>query len=427
MQSPIFQKEADIMNYREAREYIASRKALGIRPGLERMAELAERLGEPQDKIKIIHVAGTNGKGSVCAMLSSYIVKKGLRVGAYTSPYVSHFNEQIRLDNCNITDEQFAALISEIKPHADIMDSEGSAPTEYEIMTAAAFLFFYRHNVDYAIIEVGLGGLEDATNIIKAPALSVITSISLDHTNILGDTLEKIAAQKAGIIKSGCPVVISPFQEDGVIEVLFEKATECGSEFIMSRTQVTEFSLSLHGTEFKFGSRTCRTSLIGAHQAENAVTAVAAIDFLFPEDSSGDMEFECVHPARFEIISEEPPVILDGAHNADGAKALRDTLDMLLDDVPMVGVMGMLADKNYKTAVRLLAPLFKKIYTVTPDNPRALTAEKLSECIAPFTEAESCGNVQEAVEKARNSGLPLVVFGSLYLAEEARKHLITGD
>lgn len=412
------------MNYREARDYIASRKALGIRPGLERMAELAERLGDPQDKIKIIHVAGTNGKGSVCAMLSSYILEKGCAVGAYTSPYVSHFNEQIQLDNVNMTDGQFAELITEIKPHADIMDSEGNAPTEYEIMTAAAFLFFYRQKVDYAIIEVGLGGLEDATNIIKAPTLSVITSISLDHTNILGDTLEKISAQKAGIIKSGCPVVVSPFQEDSVIEVLSEKAEECGSEFIVPRCSVTEFSVSLHGTKFRLGDRTCRTSLIGAHQAENAVTAVAVIDFLFPEDSSGDMDFECIHPARFEIISEEPLIILDGAHNADGAKALRDTLDMLLDDAPMVGVMGMLADKDYETAVRLLAPLFKKIYTVTPYNPRALTAEKLSECIAPFTEAESCGSVQEAIEKANSHGLPLVVFGSLYLAEEARRYLI---
>ncbi len=412
------------MNYREAREYIASRKALGIRPGLKRMTELADRLGNPQDKIKAIHVAGTNGKGSVCAMLSSYLVKKGLRVGAYTSPYVSHFNEQIRIDNSNMTNAHFAELITEIKPHADIMDAEGDSPTEYEIMTAAAFLFFAQQNVDYAIIEVGLGGLLDATNIIKAPALSVITSISLDHTNILGDTVEKIAIQKAGIIKNGCPVVVCPYQQDSVIDVLFEKANECGSKLILPCAQVTEFSLSLQGTEFILGGRTCRTSLIGAHQVENAVTAIAAVDTLFPQDSVIDISFDCMHPARFELLSKEPLIILDGAHNAEGAKALRDTLDMLLDDVPMVGIMGMLSDKDYESAVRLLAPLFDKIYTVTPNNPRALSGEKLAARIAPYTEAESCCNVQEAIKKAIQHNLPLVVFGSLYLAEKVRNYLI---
>ncbi len=412
------------MNYREAREYISSRKFLGIRPGLERMCELAERLGNPQNRIKTIHVAGTNGKGSVCAMLSSYICKKGLRVGKYTSPYVSHFNEQIQLDNVNITDEQFAELITEIKPIADLMDSEGNCPTEYEIMTAAAFLFFCRQTVDYAIIEVGLGGLYDATNIIKAPSLSIITSISLDHTNILGNTIEKIAAQKAGIIKKGCPVVVSPCQEDCAFEVIYKKAKESGSELIIPRAKATEFSLSLHGTELKLGERTLRTSLIGAHQAENAVVAAAATDFLFPDNSPCDIAFDCTHPARFEVISENPLVILDGAHNADGAKALRDTLEMLLDDAPMVGVMGMLADKDYQAAVQLLAPLFEKIYTVTPNNPRSLNADRLAECIAQYTESESCDGVREALEKAKSHNLPLVVFGSLYLAEEARRYLI---
>lgn len=412
------------MNYREARDYIASRKALGIRPGLERMYELAERLGDPQDRIKTIHVAGTNGKGSVCAMLSSYICKKGLRVGKYTSPYVSDFNEQIQLDNVNVTDGQFAELITEIKPYADAMDSEGNCPTEYEIMTAAAFLFFCRQDVDYAIIEVGLGGLYDATNIIKAPSLSIITSISLDHTNILGNTLEEIAAQKAGIIKNGCPVVVSPYQEDKAFDVIYKKAKDSGSELIMPRAKATEFSLSLKGTELKYGERIVRTSLIGAHQAENAVVAAAAADYLFPEDSVCDIAFDCTHPARFDVISDEPLVILDGAHNADGAKALRDTLEMLLDDAPMVGVMGMLADKDYHTAVQLLVPMFDKIYTVTPNNPRALHADKLAECVAQYTKSESCASVQDALEKAKKHNLPLIVFGSLYLAEEARRYLI---
>ncbi len=412
------------MNYKEAREYIASRKILGIHPGLDRMRELAKRLGDPQDKIKTVHVAGTNGKGSVCAMLSAYIAEKGFSVGAYTSPYVSDFNEQIRLDNQNITDEDFALLITEIKPHCDIMDTEGNSPTEYEIMTAAAFLFFFQKKVDYAVTEVGLGGLEDATNIISSPVLSVITSISLDHVSILGSSIEEIAAQKAGIIKKGCPVVLSPYQEDSVIGVIYEKAKACGSEFIMPRFKVSELAISVLGTEFKFGGRCCRTSLIGAHQAENAAVAVSAVDTLFPEEREKDIAFECFHPARFEVISKEPLIILDGAHNADGAKALRDTLDMMLSEVPAVGIMGMLADKDYHSAVRLLAPLFEKIFTVTPDNPRALSAEKLAVCIADRTEAESCGSVREAINKAAALGKPLIIFGSLYLAQEARKILI---
>ncbi len=411
------------MNYTQAREYIASRKSLGIRPGLERMYELAKRLGNPQDRIRTIHVAGTNGKGSVCAMLSSYIYEKGLSIGAFTSPYVSDFNEQIRLDQRNITDEQFADLITKIKPHIDIMDSDGNCPTEYEIMTAAAFLFFAEQTVDFAVIEVGLGGLEDATNIINAPALSIITSISLDHTNILGDTLEKIAVQKSGIIKEGCPVVLSPYQENIAIDVISQKAESLCSELIMPRAQVTEFSVSLSGTQFKLGDRMCSTSLIGAHQAENAVVALTAIEKLFPNEKN-DITFNCFHPARFEIISEHPLIILDGAHNADGAKALRDTLDMLFDNAPLIGVMGMLRDKDYESAVKYLAPLFEKIYTVTPSNPRALSASRLAECVSAYTYTENCSSVRSAIKKATASGKPVIIFGSLYLAEEARKILL---
>lgn len=406
------------MNYNEAREYIASRKGLGIRPGLERMYELAEMLGNPQDKIKTIHVAGTNGKGSVCAMLSAYLSEKGYNVGVYTSPYVSDFNEQIRLCQENITDGQFAELISEIKPYADIMDSEGNSPTEYEIMTAAAFLFFARQAVDYAIIEVGLGGLEDATNIIKAPLLSVITSISLEHVNILGDTVEKIAVQKAGIIKKGCPVVVSPFNKESVIDIIKSRAENLGSEVILPSADISNIEISATGTAFCFGNKKVRTSLIGVHQAQNAVVALTAAEAVL-QKSETQIEFNCTHPARCEIISKEPLIILDGAHNADGARVLRETLDLLLT-APAVGVMGMLADKDYQTAAKLLAPKFEKIFTVTPNNPRALTAEKLALCVSQYTDAESCGSVHEALKKAKDNGMPLVIFGSLYLAEEIR-------
>lgn len=407
------------MNYKEAREFIASRKSLGIRPGLERMRELAERLGNPQNKLKIIHVAGTNGKGSVCAMLSAYLCEKGYSAGTYTSPYVSDFNEQIRINQRNITDEQFAKLISEIKPHVDIMDSEGNNPTEYEITTAAAFLFFAQQNVDFAVIEVGLGGLEDATNIIASPLLSVITSISLDHVNILGSTIEAIAEQKAGIIKKGCPVVVSPYNKTEVLEVIKSRAAELGCKLILPEKNASDIDISASGTAFSTENTRVETSLVGVHQVENAMVALTAVKAIFPALSDNAIYFNCSHPARFEIISKEPLIILDGAHNADGARALRETLDLLLDD-KAVGIMGMLADKDYESAVKLLAPKFEKIFTVTPNNPRALTAEKLAECISHYTDVNACGSVCVALDEAKKCVKPLVIFGSLYLAEEIR-------
>ncbi len=413
-----FIKEADFMNYNEAMTYIESRKSLGIRPGLERMYEFAERLGNPQNRIKTIHVAGTNGKGSVCAMLSAYLHSQGYTVGKYTSPYVSCFNEQIQINGEYISDEQLAQLIDKIKPIADEMDALDDSPTEYEILTAAAFLFFAEQNVDYAVIEVGLGGLEDATNIIASPVLSVITDISLDHVNILGSTLEKIAAQKAGIIKTYCPVVASPYNPDSVLNVIKAQAAASESRLIIPSPAVTDVSVTTEGTFFSTAENSVYTSLSGVHQVKNAVTALAALKVVLP-DVAKNVSFECVHPARLEIISKEPLVIIDGAHNADGAKCLAQTLDLLLD-CKAVGIMGMLADKDYQSAVQLLAPKFEKIFTLTPKNPRALSAERLAKCVSEYTDAESCDSAVEAISKAKACGKPLVVFGSLYLAEEIR-------
>lgn len=404
------------MNYTA---YIESRKSLGIRPGLERMYKLAEKLGNPQNKIKTVHVAGTNGKGSVCAMLSAYLHAQGYTVGKYTSPYVSCFNEQIQINGKHISDEQLARLIDKIKPIADDMDSLGDSPTEYEILTAAAFLFFSEQNVDYAVIEVGLGGLEDATNIIASPVLSVITDISLDHINILGSTLEEIAAQKAGIIKFGCPVVASPYNPDSVLNVIKSHAAASESRLIIPSPTVTDVSVSADGTRFSTAENDVFTSLPGVYQVRNAVTTLAALKVLLPDAVTKNVSFECNHPARFEIISKQPLVIIDGAHNAAGAKYLAQTLDLLLD-CKAVGIMGMLADKDYMSAIELLAPKFEKIFAVTPDNPRALSGERLAEYLSSYVSAEACENISEAVSKAKASGKPVIIFGSLYLAREIR-------
>ena len=410
----------DHMNYKEAREYIDSRAKFGIKPGLERIRRLAEMLGDPQDKIRTVHIAGTNGKGSVCTMLSSILTSTGKKTGLYTSPFVTDYLEQFKIDGKSISEDKYAAIITKIKCKADLLDSENDCPTEYEINTIAAFLWFYESGCDCSVIETGLGGLMDATNIIKKPELSVITSISLDHVNILGSTIEEIAEQKAGIIKRGCPVVVSSNQKESVRNIIKSHLKDSSALFCKNADNI---SISLSGSDFTYENELYHVPLIGTHQAENAATALTAAKTLFPNLSCKDINkgfCQAVHPARFEHFDLGIPVILDGAHNKGGAEVLKDTLEHIFPNEKLIGIMGMLADKEYAECISLLAPLFEKIYAVTPDSPRALPASELSKVVSEHTVCEACESFDEAFGKALAESVPVVVFGSLYLARIAR-------
>ncbi|MBQ7930021.1 MAG: bifunctional folylpolyglutamate synthase/dihydrofolate synthase, partial [Clostridia bacterium] len=309
------------MTYEEALGYIHSVTWKGSRPGLERISVLCELLGHPERNLKFIHVAGTNGKGSICRMLSSVLEKAGYRVGLYTSPFIERFNERIMLGGCDIPDEDLARDTETVKQYADTMED---APTEFELITAIAFVYYARVGCDFVVLECGLGGRLDSTNVIDTSVLSIITGIDMDHTAILGDTPAKIAAEKAGIIKPGVPVLFG----EGVMEaeeVIRAKAAEMGS--VYRRTdfaKITDISTDLRGTSFRFGGKPVKINLHGIYQTRNTATVLTALEMLreqgveIPEDAVKSGLLAAQWKARFEILAEDPLVIYDGAHNPQG-------------------------------------------------------------------------------------------------------------
>ena len=411
------------MEYKEALDYIHSLGVFGSRPGLERIRELCRRLGDPQEKIKFIHIAGTNGKGSVCAMLSSVLRRSGLKVGLYTSPYISFFEERIRINGEPISKTRLAETLQKVKSVADSMNEE---ITEFEIITAVAFVYFFEEKCDVVVLETGLGGRLDATNIIKAPLLSVITGIAMDHTSVLGDTLEKIAAEKGGIIKRGCPVV-SADMPAGAKGVLRNIAADLSAPlYEVDYGRVTDKSFSLDGTAFTmepYGK--INLSLSGVYQADNAAVCITAAEVL----KNAGFRVSAKHikegllrarwQARFEILSRSPLIIYDGAHNAQGAAALRENIERILGKKAVL-LTGVMADKDYCLIAEILAPVLKEVFTVTPDNPRSLNSKDLAKVFSSLgVKATAFDDMKKgfclAKSVAEKSGLPLIISGTLYM------------
>ena len=417
------------MNYQEALDYINGVSWLGSKPGLERVSELLYRLGSPQNKLRFIHVAGTNGKGSTCAMLASVLKKAGLVTGLFTSPFVDRFNERMQVNGNDIPDAELASVVEEIRPHADAMEDH---PTEFEMMAAAAFLWFEHRGCDAVVCEVGLGGRLDATNVIPCQDCCVITNIGLDHTAILGDTLSEIACEKAGIIKEGSRVVL--YQQSGeVTEVIRDICWERGAELTVPDFDdiVPEFD-SLSGQVFSYRGSSYAIPLLGEHQLKNAVTVIETVSVLRElgyeiDDSALEAGlYSVVWPARFELLREdEPPFVVDGGHNPQCAAALRECLLHYFPDSPRVLLIGVLADKDYREIARLLSPLFDAVVTVTPDSPRALPAEDLAELFRDGQrEVQVAGSIREGVGAAQDIALELggmvCACGSLYICGEIR-------
>lgn len=410
----------------------------GMVLGLDRMEELLRRLGNPQDDLKVIHVAGTNGKGSVSKYLEEGLSACGYKMGLYTSPYIETFNERIRYDGADISDEDLEYYGQKVVSAAEAMVADGlDSPTEFEVVTAIAFLYFADRQADITILEVGLGGIGDSTNVVKSPLASVITSISYDHMAQLGSSLAEIAANKAGIIKTGCPVIANVPQRDAA-KIIARKAYAMGSRLYdisgirAAVSDETPFSQKVSMELYEKRYSDVEISMVGRHQAENLKTALATLEIL-RKSGAVKLDREALYeglkrarqPGRFEVISEDPLVIIDGAHNEAGAQALQETMAQHFAGKKILLVAGILADKEIDSIVKFLTKITDHIIVTEPDNPRKLAAEKLAEHVAEFSvAAEAVSDVEAAVHRAKElaDGYDVILFaGSLYLIGDVRR------
>ncbi len=423
------------MTYKEAVEYLTLKNRAFCKVGLDRVRELCFLLGSPEKSLKIIHIAGTNGKGSTSKMLSGVLSNAGYRTGLFTSPYIRHFNERIMIDGEMISESELAEYTQRVKRVADKM---ADTPTEFELLVALAFLYFKEKSCDYAVVECGLGGRGDATNIIETSILSIITSISIDHTNFLGDTIEKIASEKAGIIKSA-PVLFGGENKEALAVIKSEANSHGVPLFTVDYTKSRIISSDIRGTAFhheELGE--VRLSLLGLYQIKNATLVIEAVKILnslgvnIENNALLEALASCRFEGRFELLSDDPTFIFDGAHNADGIAFATATIEHYFGTKRAVVISGVLADKEYEIIAKNIARVASFVYTITPDNPRALDASEYARVISGFSaEAEPTFTISEAVDKAisraKQTGAPVVTLGSLYtyaevsLAIEARR------
>ena len=424
------------MKYQEAMKYITEVGNFGSNYGLERTYKLLELLDNPQDKLKIIHVAGTNGKGSTTAMITSMLKGCGYKVGMYTSPFLEEFEERIQINGENIPKEKLAQLITKIKYAVDRVIEEGyNHPTEFEIITVLMFLYFATEEVDFAVVEVGLGGRLDSTNVIT-PILSVITSISFDHTNLLGNTLEEIAAEKAGIIKSCIPTVIYP-QEEMAERVISSKCQELDSKLYKINKEdaklinIIKEDKIYQQVKVKLDDEyDVKLPLLGEHQIVNLAVALKALEVI--KDKAPKLNRESIVKSlatvrwngRLEIMSNSPYVVIDGAHNIQGITQLDKNIKKYFEYKDMYLILGILADKDVEDMVKVITPKAKKVFTVTPNSMRAETAEELMNEVKKYNESCEAYNdyknaFEDALKLCKKDDL-LLISGSLYMIGEMR-------
>ena len=407
------------MNYEEAMNFIQNTNKFGSVLGLDNIRELLERLGNPQDQLRVVHIAGTNGKGSTLAFLAGIFRESGYRAGRYVSPASFSYEERFRINEENISKKDLCFYMEKIKNVAEEMVKDGlSHPTMFEIETALSFLYFLDKKVDVVLLETGMGGRLDATNVVKKPIATVIASIGMDHMQFLGDTLEKIASEKAGIIKEGCPV-ISYDNTKEVNEVIKNKAKQMHAKVtFVNSAGIRVLQESLNGESFSYRSSDGRwyekieIPLLGRHQINNAALALETLNVIKNYYCISDFQTEdgmrkTIWRGRIEILEREPMVICDGAHNPDGAKSLLSFLQNNFTNQRLIHIMGVLSDKDYEQMVQILAPAADKIYTVAPDNPRALSSRELCNCISKYHQnveerqrlAECLSEVRQKAEK----------------------------
>ncbi|WMJ23995.1 folylpolyglutamate synthase/dihydrofolate synthase family protein [Paludicola sp. MB14-C6] len=419
------------MNYQESVNYIHSFTRFGSQLGLERMAKLLELMGNPHEKLKFVHIAGTNGKGSTAQFSTQILRNAGLKVGTYISPFVVDFRERFQINNEMIAEEEFRCLVEMIDPIVKQMSKQGMQVTEFEAITAIAMQFFCQNQCDIVCLEVGLGGRFDATNVIDTPEVAIITSISLDHVDILGDTIEKIASEKAGIIKEKTDVVTYPLQEVDAVAVFLERCALTQSTLILPNANaVTIIKSNIFGSEFIYDKEAYSIQLAGTHQIYNAVAVIEAMKIL--QRKGYPITLECIKkglqlttfPARFERMSEKPLIIVDGAHNKQAVLSLVETLDKLQVN-KKIAIVGMMKDKDYQSAVEQIGSRCEWIITVPVNNPRAVDFVALAEVAKQYcNQVEPIDDYDKALQKAltfTDDNSAIIVCGSFYMASDMRK------
>jgi len=418
-------------------QWLYSFDKYGWKFGLERVSLLLHRLGDPQQGLRCVHVAGTNGKGSVCQYVASVLREAGYRVGVYISPHLQWFSERIVVDDLPISGEDIDRYVARIRPVVERMIAEGEPPTFFEITTALAFLYFKEKNVEYAVVEVGLGGRFDATNVIT-PLVSVITNIDLEHTEILGDTVEKIAAEKAGIIKEHVPVVTAA--TGSALTVIQEAAGKLESTVsVVDAKQWKRVTRSMTSQEFHVQGTlreyTVSTGLLGLYQGQNVAVALAAVEKLqeqgvfIPDQAIAEGISAAFHPGRLEIVSDEPLIVLDGAHNPHGMTMLRQTLMQDFPDKKTILVAGICSDKDVRRMLEIIMPLASTIILTKSGNPRACAPQTLLDLARSLSEKQEvliCDTVPAALATAMGLAHEqdlICVTGSLFTVGEARSYL----
>ena len=416
------------MNYSEALSYIHSVCWKGSVPGLSRTRELLGKLGNPEQSLKFIHIAGTNGKGSTAAMLASILEEAGYTVGLYTSPFINRFNERMQVNHTCIGDEELAELTDYVRPYADSM---ADSPTEFELITAIAMEFFKRKHCDIVVLEVGMGGALDSTNVIDTPEVAVIAAMGFDHTRELGSTMTEIASAKAGIIKPHGDVVI--YGQNPEAEAVFERVA-AEQHSTLSRpdySQLIPGDFSLEGQSFSYWTwKDLRIPLVGAYQLNNAAVVLTAVEVLrrkgwsISDDAVREGLAHTRWPARFEVLHRDPVFIVDGGHNPHGIKATAESLQRIFPGRKFVFVTGVLADKDVEHILGLIVPMARRFYTVTPPNPRAMQADVLAQRIqAMGADAIPCNSIPQAVASAMDFAGPdgvVCALGSLYMSGDVR-------
>ncbi|PAB59479.1 bifunctional folylpolyglutamate synthase/dihydrofolate synthase [Anaeromicrobium sediminis] len=424
------------MKHSEALEYIHSTYKFGSKLGLDNINYLLGLMGNPHEKLKVIHVAGTNGKGSTSNYIATVLKESGYKVGLFTSPYLEEFEERIRINGENIPKDRLGQVTSKVKECVDKMLEAGeSHPTEFEVVTAIGFQYFKEEEADFVVLEVGMGGRLDSTNVVKQPLVSVITPIALDHTNFLGNTIEKIAFEKAGIIKAECPVVCYP-QEAGAIQVIKDICTEKNSKlYEVDIDKVNIKETNEYGQTFDFLEyEDVNIKMLGAHQCNNAAVAIKVLEIL-SKDYEVNIDKKHIYeglkksvwPGRIEILRNDPTIIIDGAHNYHGIKSLSNLIKNNFKDKNIILGLGILGDKDVEPMVSEIAPLASKIVLTEPNNPRKMKAEDLSEIVKKY-----CSHIyiEKEIKDAANKVIEIsdkediILFaGSLYMIGEVRSLL----
>lgn len=421
------------MTYQQAVEFIHSRPRLKDKNNHLALRKLLDYLGNPQDDLKFVHIAGTNGKGSCAAMCANVLKTAGYKVGLNVSPFVVEFTERFQINGEYIPKDKLAAITEKIKFYQEkILAEDGLELLEFEIVTALAFYYYNQENCDIVVLEVGIGGLTDCTNVIKDSLVSCIMNISYDHTNVLGNTLSEIAFQKAGIIKPGRPVVCYPAQETSALSTIKSVADGKNSSFVIPvlediKTTTAGFMESV----LEYDGKKIKQAFTGVHQSYNATVVIEAMKQL--RDYGFEISDQAIvkgiettkFPARIEVISKHPLIILDGGHNIDGVTAL---LNVLKENniTSLTAVWASLSDKEPEKIIQMMTPYIDTLYTVPLYGARALTPQQLADIARPYFEnVYTADSVESAIDKAMdNPGSGLLVFGSLYLASDARNHLI---